>query len=42
MRLVEGEFPDYKQVLPQKSERRMLVAVEQLPGSAATRVDGVE
>jgi DNA polymerase-3 subunit beta len=28
MRLVEGEFPDYKQVIPQKSERRMLVGVE--------------
>jgi DNA polymerase-3 subunit beta len=30
MRLVEGEFPDYRQVIPQKSERRMLVAVEPL------------
>lgn len=28
MRLVEGEFPDYKQVVPQKSERRMVVGVE--------------
>lgn len=28
MRLIEGEFPDYKQVLPQKSERRMLLGVE--------------
>jgi len=30
MRLVEGEFPDYNQVVPQKSERRMLVGVEPL------------
>jgi DNA polymerase-3 subunit beta len=30
MRLVEGEFPDYHQVVPQKSERRMLVGVEAL------------
>lgn len=30
MRLVEGEFPDYNQVIPQKSERRMLVSVESL------------
>jgi DNA polymerase-3 subunit beta len=30
MRLVEGEFPDYKQVIPKKSERRMLVTAEQL------------
>lgn len=30
MRLVEGEFPDYKQVIPAKSERRMTVAVEPL------------
>ncbi|MFI5394883.1 MAG: DNA polymerase III subunit beta [Candidatus Binatia bacterium] len=30
MRLVEGEFPDYNQVIPQKSERRMLVAAELL------------
>jgi DNA polymerase-3 subunit beta len=30
MRLVEGEFPDYKQVMPQKSERRMTVGVEPL------------
>jgi DNA polymerase III sliding clamp (beta) subunit (PCNA family) len=30
MRLVEGEFPDYKQVIPQKSERRMLVGIEAL------------
>ncbi|MFN8627603.1 MAG: DNA polymerase III subunit beta [Candidatus Binatia bacterium] len=30
MRLVEGEFPDYKQVIPKKSERRMLVAAEVL------------
>ena len=30
MRLVEGEFPDYNQVVPQKSERRMLVAVSAL------------
>jgi DNA polymerase-3 subunit beta len=28
MRLVEGEFPDYKQVVPQKSERRMTLGVE--------------
>lgn len=27
MRLVEGEFPDYKQVIPQKSGRRMTVGV---------------
>ena len=30
MRLVEGEFPDYKQVVPQKSERQLSVAVEPL------------
>ena len=30
MRLVEGEFPDYNQVVPQKSERHMLVGVEPL------------
>ena len=30
MRLVEGEFPDYNQVVPQRSERRMLVGVEPL------------
>ena len=30
MRLVEGEFPDYNQVVPQKSDRRMLVGVEPL------------
>lgn len=30
MRLVEGEFPDYKQVVPQKSERRLSVGVEPL------------
>ena len=30
MRLVEGEFPDYKQVVPTKSERRMTVAAEPL------------
>jgi DNA polymerase-3 subunit beta len=30
MRLVEGEFPDYNQVIPQKSERRLLVGVEPL------------
>ena len=30
MRLIEGEFPDYHQVVPQKSERRMLVGVEPL------------
>lgn len=30
MRLVEGEFPDYKQVVPQKSERRMVAHVEPL------------
>lgn len=30
MRLVEGEFPDYKQVVPQKSERRLLVGAEAL------------
>jgi DNA polymerase III subunit beta len=30
MRLVEGEFPDYHQVIPQKSERHMLVGVEPL------------
>jgi len=35
MRLVEGEFPDYKQVVPQKSDRRMLVGVE--PFLAALR-----
>jgi len=28
MRLVEGEFPDYKQVVPQKSERHLSVGVE--------------
>ena len=40
MRLVEGEFPDYKQVVPQKSERRMLVGVEPLL-SALRRVSVV-
>jgi len=30
MRLVEGEFPDYKQVVPQSSSRRMVVHVEPL------------
>ncbi len=30
MRLVEGEFPDYHQVVPQKSDRRMLVSVQSL------------
>jgi DNA polymerase III subunit beta len=30
MRLVEGEFPDYKQVVPQKSERQLSVGVEPL------------
>lgn len=30
MRLLEGEFPDYKQVIPPKSERHMLVAAESL------------
>jgi DNA polymerase-3 subunit beta len=30
MRLAEGEFPDYKQVIPAKSERRMSVVVEPL------------
>jgi DNA polymerase-3 subunit beta len=30
MRLVEGEFPDYKQVVPEKSERRMVVGAEAL------------
>lgn len=30
MRLVEGEFPDYKQVVPQKSERHISVGVEPL------------
>jgi DNA polymerase-3 subunit beta len=30
MRLIEGEFPDYKQVVPQKSSRRMLVEVQPL------------
>ncbi len=30
MRLIEGEFPDYKQVIPQKSERKLLVGVEPL------------
>jgi DNA polymerase-3 subunit beta len=30
MRLVEGDFPDYKQVVPQKSERRLLVDAEPL------------
>ena len=30
IRLVEGEFPDYRQVVPEKSERRMLVAAEDL------------
>ncbi|MBI3786279.1 MAG: DNA polymerase III subunit beta [Deltaproteobacteria bacterium] len=33
MRLVEGEFPDYKQVVPQKSERRLAVGVEPLLGA---------
>jgi len=35
MRLVEGEFPDYGQVIPQKSDRRMLLGVE--PFLAALR-----
>lgn len=30
MRLVEGEFPDYKQVIPAKSERRMSVGAAPL------------
>jgi DNA polymerase-3 subunit beta len=30
MRLVEGEFPDYHQVVPQKSDRRMLVSAAAL------------
>lgn len=30
IRLVEGEFPDYKQVVPEKSERRMLLPAEDL------------
>lgn len=30
MRLVEGEFPDYKQVIPTRSERRLVVSVEPL------------
>lgn len=30
MRLVEGEFPDYKQVIPTKSERHLSVGVEPL------------
>ncbi len=30
MRLIEGEFPDYKQVIPQKSERKLLIGVEPL------------
>jgi len=30
MRLVEGEFPDYKQVVPQKSKSRLRVGVEPL------------
>jgi DNA polymerase-3 subunit beta len=30
MRLVEGEFPDYNQVVPQKSERHLSVGVEPL------------
>jgi DNA polymerase-3 subunit beta len=33
MRLVEGEFPDYKQVVPQKSERHLSVGVEPLLGA---------
>jgi DNA polymerase III subunit beta len=40
MRLVEGEFPDYKQVVPQKSDRRMSVGVEPLL-SALRRVSVV-
>jgi DNA polymerase-3 subunit beta len=35
MRLVEGEFPDYNQVVPQKSEKKMVVGVE--PFLAALR-----
>jgi DNA polymerase-3 subunit beta len=35
MRLVEGEFPDYKQVVPQKADRRMLLGIE--PFMAALR-----
>ena len=30
MRLVEGEFPDYKQVIPEKSTRRLSVGAEPL------------
>src|ERR1043166_3054324 len=30
MRLIEGEFPDYKQVVPQKSTIRLVVGVEPL------------
>ncbi|MFQ5665748.1 MAG: DNA polymerase III subunit beta [Candidatus Binatia bacterium] len=30
MRLVEGEFPDYRQVVPQKAERRLLVEAQAL------------
>jgi DNA polymerase-3 subunit beta len=40
MRLVEGDFPDYNQVVPQKSERRMLVKGEDLL-SALRRVSVV-
>jgi DNA polymerase-3 subunit beta len=35
MRLVEGEFPDYNQVVPKKSSRKVVLAVEVL--SAALR-----
>jgi DNA polymerase-3 subunit beta len=35
MRLIEGEFPDYRQVVPQKSERRMVAGAE--PFLAALR-----
>jgi DNA polymerase III subunit beta len=30
MRLIEGEFPDYKQVVPQRSAHRMLASVSEL------------
>ncbi|MCK6555150.1 DNA polymerase III subunit beta [Candidatus Binatia bacterium] len=30
IRLVEGEFPDYRQVVPERSERRMQIVAEEL------------
>ncbi|GIW42316.1 MAG: DNA polymerase III subunit beta [Candidatus Binatia bacterium] len=33
MRLVEGEFPDYKQVLPKKLPRRVVVSARDLAGA---------